>query len=39
MSDIWLQALNYYNSAVEHNPQDESALLNRAITKVGQPQN
>ncbi|XP_078324094.1 uncharacterized protein LOC111124594 isoform X6 [Crassostrea virginica] len=28
------QALNYYNSAVEHNSQDESALLNRAITKV-----
>ncbi|XP_056011741.1 uncharacterized protein LOC125682590 isoform X3 [Ostrea edulis] len=28
------QALNYYNKAVEHNLRDESALLNRAITKV-----
>lgn len=31
---LWVQALDYYNKAVEHNPKDESALLNRAITKV-----
>ena len=28
------QALAYYNQAITYNPNDESALLNRAITKV-----
>ncbi|KAK3100427.1 hypothetical protein FSP39_019783 [Pinctada imbricata] len=27
-------ALDYYGKAIEHNPKDESAFLNRAITKV-----
>ena len=29
------QALTYYDSALIYNAKDESALLNRAITKVG----
>jgi hypothetical protein len=33
-SDLIFQALNYYNLALKYNQSDESAFLNRAITKV-----
>lgn len=37
-SDFCLfQALGYYDKAIQYNPKDESAFLNRAITKVSKP--